>query len=233
MESIFIFFAYMFGGIPTAYIIAKRVGNLNILHVGSGNSGASNLMFQTNFFIGICGGVIDLFVKGFFPIFFAKFLFPNQAVVYYVVGIILLLGHNWSPYIKFRGGRGVAIFTGILLGLGWWESVLLLIFLQGLNCLLSFSINKIYFEPSVWIMIWFIYLFLKVLLGGYELTGILFMSIIFSLIIIKRLLANFEQLPKEGSFYKILIFRLLLDRDVLKKNLWLDRKNFFRDKEVN
>jgi len=144
-----------------------------------------------------------------------------------------LLGHNWSPYIKFRGGRGVAIFTGILLGLGWWESVLLLIFLQGLNCLLSFSINKIYFEPSVWIMIWFIYLFLKVLLGGYELTGILFMSIIFSLIIIKRLLANFEQLPKEGSFYKILIFRLLLDRDVLKKNLWLDRKNFFRDKEVN
>ena len=54
--SIFIFFAYIFGGIPTAYIIAKRIANLNILHVGSGNSGASNLMFQTNFFVGISAG---------------------------------------------------------------------------------------------------------------------------------------------------------------------------------
>ena len=56
MEIIFILFAYMFGSIPTAYIIAKRFARLNILHVGSGNSGASNLMFQTNFFVGISGG---------------------------------------------------------------------------------------------------------------------------------------------------------------------------------
>jgi len=206
---------------------------LNILHVGSGNSGASNLMFQTNFFVGISAGAIDAFVKGFFPIFFAKFLFPNQPVLYYAVGIILLLGHNWSPYIKFRGGRGIAIFIGILLGLGWFELVLFLIFLQGLNCLLSFSISKTLFEPSLWIMIWFIYLFLTVLSGGYGSGEILFISIVFSLIIIKRLLANFEQFSKDQSYYKVLFFRFLLDRDVLNKNLWLDRKNFFRDKKVN
>ena len=73
MESIFILFAYMFGSIPTAYIIAKRFARLNILHVGSGNSGASNLMFQTNFFVGISGGAIDVFIKGFLLNFLSNF----------------------------------------------------------------------------------------------------------------------------------------------------------------
>ena len=232
MESIFILFAYMFGSIPTAYIIAKRFARLNILHVGSGNSGASNLMFQTNFFVGISGGAIDVVIKGFLPILLAKIFFPNQDLVHYIIGIFLLGGHNWSPYIKFRGGRGIAIFMGILLGLGWVELVLFLVFLQGFNCLLSFSISKNLFEPSIWIIIWFIFLFITVALGDYGTYGTLFISISFLLIIIKRLIANFEQLPTDQSYYKVLLFRFFLDRDILKKNLWLDRKNFFNDKEV-
>ena len=125
MESIFILFAYMFGSIPTAYIIAKRFARLNILHVGSGNSGASNLMFQTNFFVGISGGAIDVFIKGFLPILLAKIFFPNQDLVHYIIGIFLLGGHNWSPYIKFRGGRGIAIFMGILFNqISWIQMIL-------------------------------------------------------------------------------------------------------------
>lgn len=232
MESIYILFAYMFGSIPTAYILAKHFAGLNILSVGSGNSGATNLMFQTNFFVGILGGAVDFFIKGVLPIFLAKNFFLNQDLIHYIVGISLLAGHNWSPYIKFRGGRGIAIFMGILLGLGWLEFVLFLVFLQGLNCLLSFSISKNLFEPSVWIIIWFIYLLSSVLLGDYGTYPILFISISFFLIIIKRLLANFEQLNRDQSYFKVLIFRLLLDRDILKKNLWLDRKNFINDKEV-
>ena len=166
------------------------------------------------------------------PILLAKIFFPNQDLVHYIIGIFLLGGHNWSPYIKFRGGRGIAIFMGILLGLGWVELVLFLVFLQGFNCLLSFSISKNLFEPSIWIIIWFIFLFITVALGDYGTYGTLFISISFLLIIIKRLIANFEQLPTDQSYYKVLLFRFFLDRDILKKNLWLDRKNFFNDKEV-
>ena len=228
---IFILIAYFWGGIPTAYILGKRMFGLNILHVGSGNSGATNLMFQTNFFVGILGGAIDVFIKGVFPVLFIKYLVPGNDLLHYMFGIFLLIGHNWSPYIKFRGGRGIAIFMGILFALGWMEAVLVLIFIQGLNYLVSFTINKNYFEPSFWIIIWFGYLFFTLFFYNYEIDVKFFISISVLVILIKRITANFEPLPKNITFYRSLIFRLFLDRDILKKNLWVGRKNFFSDKK--
>ncbi|MCS7165424.1 MAG: glycerol-3-phosphate 1-O-acyltransferase PlsY [Candidatus Calescibacterium sp.] len=106
--------AYFLGSFPTGYIIAKLKG-IDITKIGSGNIGMANV-FRT---LGPSYGIIVLLIdtlKGFLPTFIAiKMNFPALFVL--VVGITAIMGHIFTIFLRFKGGKGVATSLGVILAI--------------------------------------------------------------------------------------------------------------------
>jgi len=109
---------YLLGSIPTAYLITKRVGGKIVWLEGSGNVGAMNVYRTTGSAkLMVLTTLLDI-GKGVLCVFLAQRLgllgyspgFGLMTAVFF-----LILGHNYSLFLKFRGGRGLASFLGVLL----------------------------------------------------------------------------------------------------------------------
>lgn len=116
--------AYLIGSIPTGYILVKRLKGIDIRTVGSGSTGATNVkrvLGKKYFFIVM---ILDM-IKGLLPILAVKYiplLYTNllsMDIVAIITGVILVVGHSKSIYLKFSGGKSVATSVGVLLGLCW------------------------------------------------------------------------------------------------------------------
>ena len=104
--------AYLLGSIPTAYIIGKFRKGTDIRKVGSKNMGAMNVIYNVGFWWGALVLAIDI-CKGVIAMFIAKILnIPELA--YYATGVVVILGHNFPVFLKFRGGKGGATAVGVL-----------------------------------------------------------------------------------------------------------------------
>jgi len=109
--------AYLVGGIPFGLIVAKVLRGVDIRRLGSGNIGATNVLRA----VGWKGGLAVLFLdaaKGFFPVLLAKSLSGNPILAV-AAGLASMLGHTFSPFLRFTGGRGVATGLGVVLALSW------------------------------------------------------------------------------------------------------------------
>ena len=113
--------AYLVGGIPFGYLIGRMRG-VDVRTVGSKNIGATNV-FRT---VGKPWGVAALFcdmLKGLLPTLAARHFAagvsftPCRIELALAVGVATVLGHMLTPYMKFRGGKGVATAFGMLIGL--------------------------------------------------------------------------------------------------------------------
>ena len=112
--------AYLIGGIPFGYIIAKYFAGVNIKEHGSGNIGATNVLrvlkkIDPNKAKKLAG--LTLFLdafKGAFVILAAKFIGICDATLW-TLAVIVIIGHCFSPFLKFEGGKGVATTAGALL----------------------------------------------------------------------------------------------------------------------
>jgi len=106
---------YLLGSIPTGYLWGKARG-FDIRTVGSGNIGATNVMRALGAGPGIAVLLIDT-LKGFLPVFFAPRLFPDvdRNAVQVVCCVSVIAGHNWTCWLKFKGGKGIATSAGALL----------------------------------------------------------------------------------------------------------------------
>ena len=104
--------AYLLGSIPTAYIIGKFRKGTDIRKVGSKNMGAMNVIYNVGFWWGALVLAIDI-GKGVIAMLIAKILnIPELA--YYATGVVVILGHNFPVFLKFRGGKGGATAGGVL-----------------------------------------------------------------------------------------------------------------------
>ena len=130
-EAVAIVLAYLWGALPTAYLVARLRYGVDIRRYGSGNVGASNYMRQIGPRTGLAVGLFDGFAKGALPIVIANAL---GVSLWGQVGLSLaaVVGHNWSPYIRFTGGRGVASAMGAYVGFGLWPQLALGIVVVGL-----------------------------------------------------------------------------------------------------
>ncbi|MEC4676008.1 MAG: glycerol-3-phosphate 1-O-acyltransferase PlsY [Nitrospirota bacterium] len=112
MKIVFLsLFAFVLGSIPTSLIIAKNRG-IDIRKVGSGNIGATNVLRA----LGKGPAILTLagdILKGLTAVLVARFF---EVGMFYegVVGLCSILGHNFSVFLKFRGGKGVATSIGVL-----------------------------------------------------------------------------------------------------------------------
>ena len=113
---ILVLFSYLLGSVPTGYLIAKRVMGIDIREHGSGNPGAANVYRTVGKWAGICTFLIDA-LKGFIPVSLALHYYPQNYWVAIACGVIAILGHMWTIYLKFRGGKGVATSAGVFAAL--------------------------------------------------------------------------------------------------------------------
>ena len=104
--------AYLIGAIPFGYLIARAKG-INLFEHGSGNIGATNVGRVVGKKFGFLVFALD-FAKGAFPTLLAQFVSTNEIVLM-VAGLAAILGHMFSPYLGFRGGKGVATGAGVVL----------------------------------------------------------------------------------------------------------------------
>ncbi len=117
---IFYLIAYIIGGIPFGYILAKIFANVDIKKSGSKSIGATNVLRVVKQKdpklakkLAIATVVFDA-LKGAILVVIAKVLgFP--PAVWWMVGILTVLGHCYSPFLKFEGGKGVATGMGVLM----------------------------------------------------------------------------------------------------------------------
>ena len=105
-----IFLAYSLGSIPSGFLLTKFFLKKDIRNIGSGNIGATNALRTGNKVIGFATLVFDV-VKAVLPIIFIKLNFPEYI---YVAALSVFLGHVFPVWLKFKGGKGVATYLGIL-----------------------------------------------------------------------------------------------------------------------
>ena len=104
--------SYFLGSIPFAYIGGKLFAGINIMEHGSGNVGATNTVRVLGFKIGIPVFVCDA-AKGFFAAWLGAL--TMGALGASLCGTIAIIGHTFSPFIHFKGGKGVATAAGVIL----------------------------------------------------------------------------------------------------------------------
>ena len=110
---IVILFSYLSGSIPFGLILTKIFGNQDIRDIGSGNIGATNVLRTGNKFLAVLTLLLDI-LKGYIPVIIAQQYFPGLIQL---SCLLAFLGHVFPVWLKFKGGKGVATYLGILLAL--------------------------------------------------------------------------------------------------------------------
>ena len=127
--------SYLMGSIPFGLILTKIFLNKDIREIGSGNIGATNALRTGNKLIGYSTLILDI-VKAIIPVIFVKINYPDLI---YVASLCAFLGHVFPIWLKFKGGKGVATYVGILFSIN---------FLLGIIFAASWSIIFLIFRYS-------------------------------------------------------------------------------------
>jgi glycerol-3-phosphate acyltransferase PlsY len=112
-EIILTIAAYLLGSIPTGLLLAKALG-VDIRATGSGNIGATNVYRTLGRSVGVMTLVGDC-LKGLVPVLLAKYLHLPDAWIA-IIGLSAFLGHVYTVFLGFKGGKGVATALGVFLG---------------------------------------------------------------------------------------------------------------------
>jgi len=114
--------AYLIGGIPFGYLLAKYIGGVNVKEAGSGNIGATNVLRvlkQKDPKLAKKLGALTLLLdalKGAVVILVAKFM-GAEANTLWSIAVFAVIGHCYTPFLNFEGGKGVATGFGVLMAL--------------------------------------------------------------------------------------------------------------------
>ena len=102
--------AYLFGSIPSGFILTKFFLKKYIRNIGSGNIGATNALRTGNKLVGFSTLILDI-LKAVIPVIYIKFNYPDYI---FITSLSVFLGHLFPIWLKFKGGKGVATYLGIL-----------------------------------------------------------------------------------------------------------------------
>ena len=105
--------SYLMGSIPFGLILTKVFLKKDIREIGSGNIGATNALRTGNKLIGYSTLILDI-LKAVIPVLYVKINFPDAV---YVSALFAFIGHVFPVWLKFKGGKGVATYVGILFSL--------------------------------------------------------------------------------------------------------------------
>ena len=113
-------FGYLLGSIPFGLILTRLAGTQDIRSIGSGNIGATNVLRTGRKGLAAATLLCDM-LKGTAAVLIAYHFFGQDLAV--LAGIGAFLGHLFPIWLAFKGGKGVATYIGVLLGLAWWAAL--------------------------------------------------------------------------------------------------------------
>ena len=113
MDILIIVIGYLLGSIPFGLIVGKKFYDIDLREHGSKNTGATNAFRVLGPKAALFVGIPDV-LKGVLAVYLAQ-VFSANPLIMVIAGIAAICGHNWSMWMKFRGGRGVATSVGVLL----------------------------------------------------------------------------------------------------------------------
>ena len=117
MNLLILFLGYLFGSFPSGYLAGKISKGIDIRSIGSGSTGATNVLRHIGKRAAITVFLIDV-LKGVLSILVAKYFLLNDSWQV-AIGLSTLIGHIWPVWLNWRGGKAVATGLGIFLGLSW------------------------------------------------------------------------------------------------------------------
>ena len=115
-----ILLSYISGSIPFGLILTKIFGKVDIRKIGSGNIGATNVLRTGNKYLALATLLFDI-LKGYFPVIIVSQYYPELI---HLSALLAFLGHLFPIWLKFKGGKGVATYLGILFALSFQLSAL-------------------------------------------------------------------------------------------------------------
>ena len=125
--------SYLMGSIPFGFILTKIFLKKDIREIGSGNIGATNALRTGNKTIGYSTLVLDIF-KAVVPVIYVKIFYQDFL---YIASLCAFLGHIFPIWLKFKGGKGVATYVGILFSINLYFGIIFII-----TWLIIFLISK-------------------------------------------------------------------------------------------
>ena len=125
--------SYLMGSIPFGLILTKVFLKKNIKEIGSGNIGATNVLRAGNKVVGYATLILDI-LKSITPVIYIKFNFPDFL---YIASLCTFLGHVFPIWLKFKGGKGVATYLGILFAINIYFGLIFII-----SWLIIFAISR-------------------------------------------------------------------------------------------
>ena len=109
--------SYLLGSFPCGYLYAKNLKGIDLRHVGSGSTGATNVLRNIGKWPALIVFIIDV-LKGFIAVKIA-YLFLSDNIFQVLAGLLAITGHIWPIWLKGRGGKAVATGLGMFIALSW------------------------------------------------------------------------------------------------------------------
>ena len=164
--------SYLMGSIPFGLILTKIFLKKDIREIGSGNIGATNALRTGNKLIGYSTLVLDV-LKAVIPVLYIKINFPDSV---YISALCVFIGHVFPVWLKFKGGKGVATYVGILCSINIIFGIVF-----GICWLVTFFISKFSSLASlIWSFSFPIYLLLFDAARNKIFFGIMFILIFYT-----------------------------------------------------
>jgi glycerol-3-phosphate acyltransferase PlsY len=206
--------AYLLGSIPTAYLVGRGLKGMDVRRYGSGTVSGSMVYEHVARWAVIPVGLFDM-GKAALPAWLALEMDLGMAIAA-VAGLVAVAGHNWPVFLHFTGGRGLGSFMGVLLVLFPWGFPWMLGFL---------AIGWLLGDSAPWALASIATLpLLAYLVSGPPVVVFLAGGMVL-LTLGKRLEANRRPLPPPGpERRRVILRRLLLDRDIADHKKWIQRK---------
>ena len=204
------------GSFPSAYIWTRLLRKVDIRELGTGNSGASNVSRSVGNWPGVVVLFFDSLIKGFLPtLLFVWLDIPIWSFL--LSSLSLVVGHNWSVFLKFKGGRGVATSIGVVLGVGmWWQMVIMAIGPGLIGRGLIYKDSAPWTIASLLMLIAFTFIYESESYIIWLLVGLLI------LMVVKRLMPNSGIICSRPDFFSVMFLRIIFDRDVKSKMDWIN-----------
>ncbi len=214
--------SYTVGSIPLSYFVARARG-VDLRKQGTQQTGGGNLWRTTSRRLGLLVGIFDL-IKGALMIVITWRL-GLDAGLQLGVGLAAVVGHNWPIFLRFHGGRGVATTLGIIIILPWINQAEITTW--PLVAFFSVAVALVIFfrRTPVPILAGLIMLPVISAINNEPLSVTLGYTAMLLIIIIKRLVAQPSDEKRKIGIGRLLLNRLLFDRDVRYRSDWVNRKH--------
>jgi len=117
MNILIIFISYLLGSLPTGFLVGKYLKNIDLRTIGSGSTGATNVLRNVGKWPAFFVFIIDV-GKGIFAVKIAQY-YSGQELIEVIAGISAISGHIWPIWLRGKGGKAVATGLGMFLALSW------------------------------------------------------------------------------------------------------------------